>query len=85
MFSRVYRALGCPHGCGEGVRGLEGDHLRIQGVNCLTRLMRANPPQFRNFLETKFLLQPLQQLLDSLHAVLGFCAELAMSPQGPGI
>jgi len=66
------------------VRGLEGDHLRTQGINCLTRLMKANPPQFRKFLQSKFLEQPLQPLLDSLHALLGFCAELATTPQGPG-
>ncbi len=88
VYYRVFKTIGCPHGCGDGFRGPIGDHLRVQGVGCLTRLQRINPPQFRHYLRHYLIQQPLQDIVDFLHALLGFCVDpasaAAMSPQGEG-
>ena len=82
---RVFRALGCPHGCGDGFRGSAGDHLRVQGINCLNRLMTINVAAFKKFVRELLMKQQLQEIMDFLHAFLGFCVDpgtAAYSPQG---
>ena len=82
---RIYKSLGCPQGCGDGVTGPQGDHLRLKGQNCLHRLHKLNPPLFHKFFRDTVRRRPLQETVDFLHAFLGFCMDptvLAHSPQG---
>ena len=83
--SRIYKSLGCPQGCGDGVTGPQGDHLRLKGQNCLQRLHKLNPPLFHKFFRDTVRRRPLQETVDFLHAFLGFCVDptvIANSPQG---
>ena len=87
--SRVFKTIGCPHGCvgTDSFRGTFGEHLRIQGINCLMRLHKINKPQFRKFTTGQLIKQPLQDIIDFLHALLAFCVDPglgATSPQGTG-
>ena len=67
--------MGCPSGCGEGLRGSVGDSLRNQGISCLSRLQTYNSSQFRRYLVSIIQRQPIQDVVDFLHAFLGFCVE----------
>ncbi|KAK7491630.1 hypothetical protein BaRGS_00017083 [Batillaria attramentaria] len=83
---RIYKSLGCPQGCGDGVTGPQGDHLRLKGQNCLQHLHKLNPPLFHKFFRDTVCRRPLQETVDFLHAFLGFCvdpAHMAHSPQAP--
>ena len=80
---RIFQTLGCPHGCGDGVRGSLGDHLRAQGMSCLTRLHRIHPTLFRQFLRQILIKRPLQEIVDFLHALLGFCVDPSGRCQSP--
>lgn len=80
---RIYKALGCPHGCGDGVVGLQGDHLRMKGQNCLQRLHKINPLLFHKFLRDTVKKRPLQETIDFLHAFLGFCFDPTTLVQSP--
>ncbi|XP_059153938.1 protein unc-80 homolog isoform X2 [Physella acuta] len=80
---RIYKALGCPHGCGDGVVGSQGDHLRIKGQNCLQRLHKMNPTMFHQFLRDTVRKRPLQETVDFLHAFLGFCFDPSTLLQSP--
>ncbi|KAK6194683.1 hypothetical protein SNE40_000272 [Patella caerulea] len=82
---RIYKALGCPHGCGDGIVGPQGDHLRLKGQQCLQRLQKLHPPYFHKFLRDTVKTRPLQESVDFLHALLGFCTDptiILHSPQG---
>ncbi|KAL5013018.1 hypothetical protein ScPMuIL_011569 [Solemya velum] len=81
----IYKALGCPHGCGDGLRGHHSDHLRLKGHNCLQRLQDINPVLFRKYLCDTVKKYPVQETVDFLHALLGFCIDpsiLMQSSQG---
>ncbi|KAH9525120.1 Protein unc-80 [Bulinus truncatus] len=80
---RIYKALGCPHGCGDGVMGAQGDHLRMKGQSCLQRLHKINPLLFHKFLRDTVRKRPLQESVDFLHAFLGFCFDPAALLQSP--
>ncbi|CAG5120058.1 unnamed protein product, partial [Candidula unifasciata] len=80
---RIYKALGCPHGCGDGVVGVQGDHLRMKGQNCLQRLHKINPFMFHKFLRDTVKKRPLQETIDFLHAFLGFCFDPTTLVQSP--
>ena len=69
--------IGCPHGCGDGYRGSAWEHLRIQGVDLMSRLMSLNKPLFVRFLKTTLIRQQPQEVMDFLHALLGFCVDPA--------
>ena len=85
MFGRIFKWVGCPHGCGDGVRGSIGDHLRNQGRECLSRLNNCHNIWFAKFLRQSFIKQPLQETIDFLHSLMGFCVEpSAANPSGPG-
>ena len=71
----IFKALGCPHGCGDGVRSQLGDHLRSKGHNCLQRLQHINPLLFRMYLRDTVRRCPIQETVDFLHAFLGFCVD----------
>ena len=84
---RIFRWIGCPYGCGDGVRGSVGDHLRAQGLACLGRLNNNHSMWFAKFLRQTFIRQPLQDIVDFLHALQGFCVDPSanvISPQTPG-
>ncbi|GFR73729.1 Unc-80-like protein [Elysia marginata] len=80
---RIYKALGCPHGCNDGVMGSLGDHLRLKGQNCLQRLHKLNPAMFHKFLRDTVKKRPLQESVDFLHAFLGFCFDPTTLMQSP--
>ncbi|GFO03526.1 unc-80-like protein, partial [Plakobranchus ocellatus] len=80
---RIYKALGCPHGCNDGVVGSLGDHLRLKGQNCLQRLHKLNPAMFHKFLRDTVKKRPLQESVDFLHAFLGFCFDPTSMVQSP--
>ncbi|KAL3872189.1 hypothetical protein ACJMK2_040132 [Sinanodonta woodiana] len=71
----IYKILGCPHGCGDGVRGNHGDLLRMKGHECLQRLQRMNPPMFRSYVKDSIKSRTIQETVDFLHALIGFCSE----------
>ncbi|KAJ8299881.1 hypothetical protein KUTeg_021400 [Tegillarca granosa] len=71
----IIKALGCSHGCSDGVRGPHGDHLRSKGHNCLQRLQRINSSLFRTYLRDYVKKSPIQETVDFLHAFLGFCID----------
>ena len=80
---RVFKNIGCPNGCGDGYRGSMGDHLRAQGMHCFNHLLRTNSKEFKRFLHRNLVKKPLQEVIDFLHAFLGFCVDPgAFSPQG---
>ncbi|KAJ8031313.1 Protein unc-80-like [Holothuria leucospilota] len=81
---QIFRALGCQHGCGEGVRGQQGDRLRLVGQQCLYRLFKIDPSQFRRYLRYVISAHPLEAILDFLHALLGFCEDPAPMSFRPG-
>ncbi|XP_014671826.1 PREDICTED: protein unc-80 homolog [Priapulus caudatus] len=82
--TRIFKALGCPYGCGEGYRCPPAELLRAQGLGTLSRLHRGDATQFRRFLRELVAKRPLSHLLDFFHAMFGFCADPngALSPHG---
>lgn len=74
----IYKSLGCPHGCGDGLRGRHGDLLRQKGHNCLLRLQKMNPPMFSSYMKEAIKTRPIQELVDFFHAFLGFCVDPAL-------
>uniref|UniRef100_H3AAS0 Unc-80 homolog (C. elegans) n=1 Tax=Latimeria chalumnae TaxID=7897 RepID=H3AAS0_LATCH len=75
MLIKIVKSLGCAYGCGEGHRGLSGDRLRLQAQNCLTRLYKLNKVQFRQTMREYVNKDSLNNVVDFLHALLGFCME----------
>ncbi|XP_078260328.1 protein unc-80 homolog isoform X2 [Rhinoraja longicauda] len=75
MLIKIVKSLGCAYGCGEGHRGLSGDRLRHQAQNCLTRLYKLSKVQFRQTLREYVNKDSLNNVVDFLHALLGFCME----------
>ncbi|PFX29002.1 protein unc-80 homolog isoform X2 [Stylophora pistillata] len=71
----VIKALGCPLGCGDGCRGNSGDRLRNTANNLLTQLLRSEEAAFKLWLHQFARLEPPEDLVDFLHALLGFCEE----------
>ncbi|XP_061164273.1 protein unc-80 homolog isoform X1 [Saccostrea echinata] len=74
LFS-IFKALGCPNGCGDGLRGSYGDHLRLKGHKCLQRLQQINSILFRVYLKETVERCSIQETVDFLHALLGFCSD----------
>ncbi|XP_060775026.1 protein unc-80 homolog isoform X7 [Neoarius graeffei] len=75
MLIKIVKSLGCAYGCGEGHRGLSGDRLRIQAQNCLTNLYKLDKVQFRQTMKEYVNKDSLNNIVDFLHALLGFCME----------
>lgn len=82
-FSRIYKSLGCPQSCGDGVRGTNGENLRQKGQNCLQRLQRGNPSLFRKYLRDSVRRHSIQDSVDFMHSILGFCIESGSVVQSP--
>uniref|UniRef100_A0A9J8DMK2 Unc-80 homolog (C. elegans) n=1 Tax=Cyprinus carpio carpio TaxID=630221 RepID=A0A9J8DMK2_CYPCA len=79
MLIKIVKSLGCAYGCGEGHRGLSGDRLRMQvnicAQNCLTTLYKLDKVQFRQTMKEYVNKDSLNNIVDFLHALLGFCME----------
>ncbi|RMC18350.1 hypothetical protein DUI87_04236 [Hirundo rustica rustica] len=75
MLIKIVKSLGCAYGCGEGHRGLSGDRLRLQAQNCLTKLYKLDKMQFRQTVRDYVNKDSLNNVVDFLHALLGFCME----------
>ncbi|XP_057679496.1 protein unc-80 homolog isoform X17 [Corythoichthys intestinalis] len=75
MLIKIVKSLGCAYGCGEGHRGLSGDRLRMQAQNCLTNLYKLDKLQFRQTMRDYVNKDSLNNIVDFLHALLGFCME----------
>ncbi|XP_052063828.1 protein unc-80 homolog [Mytilus californianus] len=83
----IFKSLGCPNGCGDGLHGSYGDHLRAKGHNCLQRLQRINSGLFRSYLRDTVKKMPVQETIDFLHSFLGFCIDpstIRQASQTPG-
>ncbi|XP_072274669.1 protein unc-80 homolog isoform X5 [Pyxicephalus adspersus] len=75
MLIKLVKSLGCAYGCGEGHRGLSGDRLRNQAHSCLTKLYKLDKVQFRQTMKDYVNKDSLNNVVDFLHALLGFCME----------
>lgn len=74
-FLRVYKHLGCPHGCGDSQRGPPADFLRSQGQTILSKLQRSDPKKFSRFLRGFVRNQSLSEIVEFFHAYIGFCVD----------
>uniref|UniRef100_A0A3P9LJM9 Unc-80 homolog (C. elegans) n=1 Tax=Oryzias latipes TaxID=8090 RepID=A0A3P9LJM9_ORYLA len=85
MLIKIVKSLGCAYGCGEGHRGLSGDRLRMQvAQNCLTNLYKLDKVQFRQTMREYVNKDSLNNIVDFLHALLGFCMEPITDKAGFG-
>lgn len=62
-------------GCGEGCCGITGDRLRNLANNLLSQLFRSDEAAFKMWLQQFARLEPHEDLVDFLHALVGFCEE----------
>ncbi|KAG6441335.1 hypothetical protein O3G_MSEX001738 [Manduca sexta] len=74
---RLLRQLGCSHGCTTALRGPQAECLRVQARNSLRQLRTASIPKFTKRLKDMTKFSPIREVLDNLHATIGFCAEPA--------
>ncbi|XP_075975825.1 unc80, NALCN channel complex subunit isoform X2 [Anticarsia gemmatalis] len=74
---RLLRQLGCSHGCTSALRGPQAECLRVQARNSLRQLRSASIPKFTLRLKEMTKYAPIKEVLDNLHAAVGFCAEPA--------
>ncbi|CAB3250721.1 unnamed protein product [Arctia plantaginis] len=72
---RLLRQLGCSHGCTSALRGPQAECLRVQARNSLRQLRSASIPKFTMRLKEMTKYSPIREVLDNLHAAVGFCAE----------
>nr|XP_037867403.1 protein unc-80 homolog isoform X7 [Bombyx mori] len=72
---RILRQLGCSHGCTTALRGPQAECLRVQARNSLRQLRAASIPKFTIRLKDMTKFSPIREVLDNLHAAIGFCAE----------
>lgn len=74
-FSRLLRTLGCSHGCPKSLRGPQAECLRVQAKNTLRELRSANIPKFSLRLKEMTKFAPIWDVIENLHATLGYCAD----------
>ncbi|XP_050665218.1 protein unc-80 homolog [Leptidea sinapis] len=81
---RLLRQLGCSHGCTSALRGPQAESLRIQARNSLKQLREASLLKFTQRIKEMTKHTPFKELLDNLHATVGYCAEPVsmVSPMG---
>ncbi|KAK0161490.1 hypothetical protein PV327_009955 [Microctonus hyperodae] len=72
---RVLKHLGCPHGCADSIRGPQADYCRAQVSAMLNKLYRASSRHFTRTLRWMVHNQPIVDILDLFHALVGFCVE----------
>uniref|UniRef100_A0A0N5AB72 UNC80 domain-containing protein n=1 Tax=Syphacia muris TaxID=451379 RepID=A0A0N5AB72_9BILA len=70
---RSYLWLGCPHGCNEGMRAPQADFLRIKARTLFALMHRINPEIFSQTIVDQVQEYNIQNLLDVMHAITGFC------------
>ncbi|XP_038219466.1 protein unc-80 homolog isoform X2 [Zerene cesonia] len=75
---RLLRQLGCSHGCTTSLRGPQAESLRIQARNSLRHLRSSSVNKFTQRLKEMTKFSPIREVLDNLHATIGFCAEPTM-------
>ncbi|KAJ1363606.1 Unc-80p [Parelaphostrongylus tenuis] len=73
MIFRIYLALGCPHGCNEGVKSQQGNFLRIKAKNILAQLEKLQQERFRSIFVLYVEENNPQQILDLIHSITAFC------------
>ncbi|CAH3019143.1 unnamed protein product [Porites evermanni] len=71
----LVKSLGCPLGCGEGCRGITGDRLRNLSNDLLSQLFRTDQREFKSWIQQFARLEPHEDLVDFLHALVGFCED----------
>ncbi|KAG7310085.1 hypothetical protein JYU34_004625 [Plutella xylostella] len=74
---RLLRQLGCSHGCSSALRGPQAECLRVQARNSLRELRTASIPKFTLRLKEMTKTANIREVLDNLHATVGYCAEPA--------
>lgn len=74
---RLLRQLGCSHGCTTALRGPQAECLRVQAKNSLRLLRSASVTKFTLRLKEMTKFAPIREVLDNLHATLGYCTEPA--------
>ncbi|CAG9579717.1 unnamed protein product [Danaus chrysippus] len=74
---RLLRQLGCSHGCTSALRGPQAECLRVQARNSLKQLRTASVTKFTLRLKEMTKFAPIREVLDNLHATLGYCVEPA--------
>ena len=62
-------------GCGEGCRGITGERLRKQANVLLTQLLHEDEVATKLWLQQFARLEPAENQVDFLHALLGFCED----------
>ncbi|CAG4970497.1 unnamed protein product [Parnassius apollo] len=72
---RLLRQLGCSHGCTSSLRGPQAECLRVQARNSLRQLRSASVTKFNLRIKEMTKFAPIREVLDNLHATIGFCAE----------
>ncbi|XP_060802082.1 protein unc-80 homolog isoform X1 [Amyelois transitella] len=72
---RILRQLGCSHGCSTALRGPQAECLRVQARNSLRELRSADIPKFTIRIKEMTKFAPIREVLDNLHATIGFCVE----------
>ncbi|XP_073952386.1 unc80, NALCN channel complex subunit isoform X3 [Choristoneura fumiferana] len=75
---RLLRQLGCSHGCASALRGPQAECLRVQARNSLRLLRSASVSKFTLRLKEMTKFAPIRDVMDNLHATIGFCAEPAI-------
>ncbi|XP_034937651.1 protein unc-80 homolog isoform X5 [Chelonus insularis] len=72
---RVFKHLGCPNGCADGIRGPQADFCRTQASTILSKLYRTDSQQFSKTLRAMIRNQPIADILELFHSYVGFCVE----------
>lgn len=62
-------------GCGEGCCGITGDRLRNLSNDLLMKLYHSDESLFKMWLQQFARLEPHEDLVDFLHALVGFCED----------
>jgi len=76
IVARVFQHVGCPHGCGDSRRDPSSDFIRSQGLLLMAQLHRISGKYFRSFLrQTLICRYTLVEVIDFLHALVGFCVD----------
>lgn len=75
IVKRSWLHLGCPHGCNEGIRGPPAEFLRTQCQSILSRMLRQEPSNTRQYLRKMIKNTQLHELVEFFHAFVGFCVD----------
>lgn len=75
IIKRSWLHLGCPHGCNEGIRGPPAEFLRTQCQSILSRMLRQEPSNTRQYLRKMIKNTQLHELVEFFHAFVGFCVD----------